>query len=90
MSLKTRFAAEIPEATRALVEPLLADDSVYRLIGQEVEQMVGDEEFEAMYAEEGRPAVNAVVLALITVFQFLEKLPDRAAATLAVMRLDWT
>jgi transposase len=89
MSLKTRFPTEIPEATRALVEPLLAEESVYRLIGQEVEQMVGDEEFETMYAEEGRPAVNAVLLALITVFQFLEKVPDRAAAMLAVMRLDW-
>ncbi len=89
MSLKTRFPTEIPEATRALVEPLLAEDSVYRLIGQEVEQMVKDGEFEAMYAEDGRPAVNAVLLALITVFQFLEKLPDRAAASMAVMRLDW-
>jgi transposase len=89
MSLKTRFPAEIPEATRVLVEPLLAEDSVYRLIAQEVEQMVGDEAFEDMYAEEGRPAINAVVLALITIFQFLEKLPDRAAANMAVMRLDW-
>jgi transposase len=89
MSHKTRFPAEIPEATRVLVEPLLAEDSVYRLIGQDVEQMVGDAEFEDMYAEDGRPAVNAVVLALITIFQFLEKLPDRAAASMAVMRLDW-
>src|SRR5712692_4211393 len=89
MSLKTRFPAEIPQATCALVEGLLAEDSVYRLIGQEVEQMVVDEEFEEMYAEDGRPAVNAVLLALITVFQFLEKLPDRAAASMAVMRLDW-
>jgi transposase len=89
MSHKTRFPAEIPAATRALVEPLLAEDSVYRLIGQEVEQMVGDAEFEDMYAEDGRPAVNAVVLALITIFQFLEKQPDRSAASMAVMRLDW-
>jgi transposase len=89
MSLKTHFPEEIPEETRRLVEPLLSEDSVYRLIGQEAEQMVGDEEFEDMYADEGRPGVNAVVLAFITVFQFLEKLPDRAAATMAVMRLDW-
>src|ERR1700690_1939398 len=89
MSHKTRFPTDIPEATRALVEPLLAEESVYRLIGQEVAPMVGDEDFEALYAEDGRPAVNAVVLALVTVFQFLEKVPDRAAATLAVMRLDW-
>src|SRR5579859_3327911 len=89
MSMKRHFPAEIPEETRRIVEPLLGEDSVYRLIGQEAEQIVGDEEFEAMYAEEGRPAVNAVVLAFITVFQFLEKLPDRAAARMAVMRLDW-
>src|ERR1051326_6925434 len=89
MSYTTPFPAEIPETTRILVEPLLAEDSVYRLIGQEVEAMVGDPSFEDMYAEDGRPAINAVLLALITVFQFLEKLPDRAAATLAVMRLDW-
>ena len=89
MSMKTHFPAEIPEETRRIVEPLLGEDSVYRLVGQEAEQMVGDEEFEAMYAEEGRPGVNAVVLAFITIFQFLEKLPDRAAATMAVMRLDW-
>src|SRR5258706_5934560 len=89
MSLKARFPREIPQETRAYGEELLAEDSVYRLIGREVEQMLRDEEFEELYAEDGRPAINAVVLALITVFQFLEKLPDRAAAMMAVMRLDW-
>jgi transposase len=89
VSLKTPFPAEIPEETRRLVAPLLSEDSVYRLIGQEAGEMVGDEEFTDMYAEDGRPAVNAVLLAFITVFQFLEKLPDRVAARMAVMRLDW-
>ena len=89
MSHQTRFPTDIPQETRAYVEALLAEDSVYRLIGQEVEHMVGDGEFDDMYAEDGRPAINAVVLALVTVFQFLEKLPDRAAAVMAVMRLDW-
>lgn len=51
--------------------------------------MIGDDDFAAMYAEEGRPGVNPVILALVTVFQFLEKLPDRMAAQMAVMRLDW-
>ena len=62
---------------------------MYRLVGNEVEQIISDEDFVGMYAEEGRPAVNPVVLALVSVFQFLEKLPDRAAAEAAVMRLDW-
>jgi transposase len=89
MSMQTPFAAEIPEETRRLVEPLLAADSVYRLVGNEIGQIVSDKDFLDMYATEGRPAVNPVVLALVSIFQFLEKLPDRAAAEAVVMRLDW-
>ena len=62
---------------------------MYRLVGNEMEEMIDDEDSSDMYADEGRPAVNPVVLALVLVFQFLEKLPDRAAAEAAVMRLDW-
>ena len=89
MSMQIAFAAKIPEETRCLVEPLLSADSVYRLVGNEIEQIVSDEDFVDMYADDGRPAVNPVVLALVSVFQFLEELPDRAAAEAAVMRLDW-
>jgi transposase len=89
MSMQTPFAAEIPEETRRLVGPLLTADSVYRLVGNEIDQIISDEDFLDMYAGEGRPAVNPVVLALVSIFQFLEKLPDRAAAEAVVMRLDW-
>jgi len=87
--LKTSFPADIPEETRRIVAPLLSEDSVYRLIGQEADQIVSDLDFADMYAVEGRPGINPVVLALVTIFQFMEKLPDRAAAEMAVMRLDW-
>ena len=89
MSMQTPFAAEIPAKTRRVVDPLLPQDSVYRLVGNEIDQILKDEEFLDLYAAEGRPAVNPVVLALVSVFQFLEKLPDRAAAEAAMMRLDW-
>lgn len=89
MSMQTAFAAEIPEETRRLVEPLLPEESIYWLVGNEIEQIVSDEDFVDMYANDGRPAVNPVVLALVSVFQYCEKLPDRAAADAAVMRLDW-
>ena len=42
-----------------------------------------------MYADDGRPAVNPVVLARVSVFQYYEKLPDQVAIDAAVMRLDW-
>ena len=89
MSMQTPFAVEIPEEAHRLVEPLLAADSVYRLVGNEIDQIMGDEDFLDMYATEGRPAVNPVVLALVSIFQFLWKLPDRAAAEAVVMRLGW-
>jgi hypothetical protein len=34
MSMQTSFAAEVPKETRRLVEPLLAADSAYRLVGR--------------------------------------------------------
>jgi transposase len=76
MSLKTPFPTRIPAQTARFVEPLLAEDSVYRFVGQEIGQIIGVEDFADLYAEEGRPGVNPVLLALITAFQFLEKLPD--------------
>ena len=89
MSLKTTFPDEIPEETRQLGETLLSEDNVYRLVGQEAEQMIDEKPLAEMYDREGRGAVNPVLLALVLVFQFLEKLPDRQAAQMAVMRMDW-
>ena len=89
MSLKAEFPKTIPEETRRVVELLLGENNVYRLIGQEIEQMLDEAVLAERYDEEGRPAINPMMLMLVTVFQFLEKLPDRMAAEMAVMRLDW-
>jgi len=89
MSLKDRFPKSIPEQTLAAVEPLLSADSVYRLVGQQGDAIITDDDFVSMYSGEGRPGVNPVILTFVTVFQFLERLPDRQAAEMACMRLDW-
>src|SRR5438874_7547415 len=89
MSLKVSFPKAIPAETHAVVEPLLGEGNLYQFVGQEIGQILTDEDFETMYASDGRPGINPVVLSLVTVFQFVEKLPDRAAAQMAVMRLDW-
>ncbi len=89
MSLKDRFPCAVPEETAQIVEPLLAEDSLYRLVGECASEFVSDDDFTGLYAVEGRPGVNPVVLSLVTIFQFVEKLPDRMAAHMAVMRLDW-
>ena len=68
---------------------MLDEDSIYRFVGEQIDKVLNDAPFSSMYGSEGRPGVNPVILALVTVFQFIEKLPDRQAARMAVMRLDW-
>ena len=88
MSMQTPFAARIPEETRRLVGPLLPADSVYRLVGNEVDRIISDGDFLDMYAVEACPAVNPVVLALVSIFQVLEKLqPEFTLETPDFLRL---
>jgi transposase len=48
------------------------------------------ERLEGMYcAENGRPAVDPVLLAKVTLLQYLERLPDRQAAEAVVLNLGW-
>jgi len=89
MCLKTPFPQEIPAETRRVVEPLLKAGNLYRLVGQEAEHLVDEARLAQLYDTEGRPGVNPVILALVTVFQYVEKLPDRQAADMSALRLDW-
>ncbi len=48
------------------------------------------EELEGMYcADNGRPAVDPVLLAQVTLLQYTERLPDRQAAEAVVVHLGW-
>ncbi len=51
MSLKTEFPKVIPEETRQVVEPLLSGDNLYRLIGQEIGQMLDETMLATCHAE---------------------------------------
>ncbi len=48
-----------------------------------------DEAFAALFPQDGQPALSPWRLALITIMQFAEKLPDRQAADAVRARLDW-
>jgi transposase len=90
MSLqKDCWSKEIPPETAKLGQSLLDETDVYRLVGEEVQEVLSLEMFESMYSQEGRGGICPIVLALVTIFQFLENLPDREAAKWAVVRLDW-
>lgn len=89
MSLQGRWQAEIPAEIRAIGEALFAPDSVYRLVGEQIGAVLSEDDFAAYYSARGRGAISPVILALVTLFQYQEGVPDREAAALAVSRLDW-
>src|SRR5271157_4440431 len=62
--------------TAAAGKVLLEEDSAYRLVGKKLFEKFHEEDFEEMYSNEGKPGISPIILVFITVFQFMEKLPD--------------
>jgi transposase len=89
MSLQMSWSTEIPEDTAHIGRKTLAETDPYRLVGDRVNGVLSREDFIDLYSQVGRGAVDPIVLSLVTVFQFLENIPDREAAKWAVIRIDW-
>lgn len=79
----------IPDETARIGGIILTADDPYRLMGDHVGEILHLADFAHLYSKDGRGAVCPIVLSLVTLFQFMENLPDREAAKAAVVRLDW-
>lgn len=89
MSMHPTDRSTIPPDTAELGHKLLAEKDPYRLIGDQLSDLVSDQDFADLYSVLGGAALSPVILALVTLFQLMEKLPDRAAASAARLRIDW-
>jgi transposase len=89
MSLKAEPLGAIPEDTRSIGQELLAEDDLYRIIGEQYAELVKDEEFAALYSKTGQPAYSPARLSLATVLQAMEHLSDRAARQMVRTRIGW-
>ena len=89
MCLKIHSPWPMPEYTRRIGESLFGEDDPYRLIGEQLFETLNEEGFADLYSSEGKPGFSPVILAFVSVFQFMEKLGDRQAAQALRMRLDW-
>jgi transposase len=89
MTLHLRDLSQMPAETAALGQKLLAPSNPYRVIGDHLAALLDDAQFAALYEPTGRAALSPALLALVTLFQYMEDLPDREAATQVVVRLDW-
>jgi transposase len=80
----------VPADTAALGERLFPPANLYRQIGERFDQLFPNEQvFAPLYDSQGRGAIPPLLVALVTVFQMLEQVPDRQAAEWVVSRLDW-
>jgi transposase len=89
MSLQKNWNTEIPVDTAQVGREILAEDDPYRLVGDSVNDFLRLKDFSGLYSKLGRGAICPINLSLITVFQFLENIPDRVATRWAVTRIDW-
>jgi transposase len=89
MSFKPQPPRPIPEDLARIGAKLLPADSPYRLIGDRLYAQYDEADFADLYSAEGKPAISPVLLSFVTAFQFMENLPDRAAAEALRVRMDW-
>lgn len=89
MSQFKPFSSTIPESIRQAGEVLLPQNHPCRFLGEHIQEFLTEDDFATLYSTAGRPGVSPIVLAIVTILQFMEKLPDRRAAEQVVMRIDW-
>lgn len=90
MSLQWQLARQMPTDTADIGRAVLRSENVFRQIGDRFDELFPNEdEFAELYEPTGRGAISPLLLALVTVFQMLEKVPDRLAAEYVVSRIDW-
>ena len=89
MTLRERDQGAMPADIAAIGAVVLVPGDPCRVIGEQLADVVDDGQFAALYEATGRDAVWPSVLALVTIFQFSEDLPDREAARAVAVRLDW-
>src|SRR5487761_1113273 len=89
MTLHPRDPTTMPADIAAVGDAVLGPTNPYRVLGDQLADLFADVDFAPLYTPHGRAAISPSILALVTVFQFLEDVPDRQAAELVRVRLDW-
>ena len=64
-------------------------ENLYLAIGDQLEFLFGDVNWDELNGFGGKPARNLFLLAMVTIFQFAEDLPDQQAADAVRSRMDW-
>ncbi len=89
MSLKSEPLQPIPEETIRVARAAFPKGNDYMRMRDEFGTLYEDDDFSDLFPERGQPAASPWRLALVTLMQFAEDLPDRQAADAVRARIDW-
>ena len=89
MSLKPQTIPPVPDNTATVARAAFPKGNAVLRLRDQLGTIYQDELFAALYPERGQPAAASWRLALVSVLQFLEDLPDRQAADAVRGRIDW-
>jgi transposase len=89
MCLHPEPIGEIPAETARVARAACPKGTVITRLRDECSALYQDEDFRRFYPSCGQPGLAPWRLALVTVFQFLERLSDRQAADAVRARIDW-
>ena len=87
--LQPDHATRIPELTLFVAKAAFPNGSLPITLRDELGTIFDDADFVHLYPALGQPAESPARLALITLLQFVENLPDRQAADAVRGRIDW-
>jgi hypothetical protein len=88
MSTQSSLFPPLPNDTARAAAALHAK-SIYLTIGDQIEDLLADIDLARLDPSGERSASTLALLALVTIFQFAENLPDRRAAKATRTHLDW-
>ncbi|MFL5337265.1 MAG: transposase, partial [Geminicoccaceae bacterium] len=89
MSLKPSPIQPVPEETARVARAAFRKGNPLLKLRDELGPIFADADFADLFPERGRPGLAPWRLALATLLQFREDLPDRRAAEAVRARIDW-
>ena len=89
MTLHVQTEFSIPEETMRVARAVYPYGNTLMKLRDELGTIYQDQSFASLFPHNGRAVEAPWRLALITVLQFMEELPDRQAADAVRGRIDW-
>jgi|SRR6266487_201209 len=89
MTLQAQTNFTIPEETARVARAAFPQGNIYLQLRDALGPVYQDQSFAHLFPHNGRPVEAPWRLAMITIMQFMEELPDRQAANAVRGRIDW-